>query len=107
MALPVEVSQKADQDVMGHYLSMDAANPVAADRFVAAVRATYEQLSVHPQLGRDRGMELPGEGVVRTWGVKGFRNYLIVYSASMKRVYVIRVLDGRRDIPAILQSDLE
>lgn len=71
-------------------------NPDAADRVMDALVEAFDRLADHPKLGHRRS-DLT-DRPVRFWSV---RDYLIIYRGERK-VEVLRVLHGRRDVAAEL-----
>lgn len=71
-------------------------------RFYDAVRQTCEFLAEHPNVGTRRSARDPSLSSLRSYGVRGFRNYLIFFVALADGVYVARVRHGARDNDAWL-----
>src|SRR5438034_5629982 len=78
-------------------------NPEAADRFFTAAQEAFGLLTRHPGIGRLRSFSLAG---VRSWLVPGFPNYIIFYLPTTTEVQMLAVLDGRRDLPPIVEERL-
>jgi len=77
-------------------------NVEAANRFGPAVLAAWDVLLAFPYIGRPRTFkQVPG---VRSLGVPGFKNYLIFYRAKGEAVDVLAVLEGHRDLAAVLKK---
>ena len=76
-----------------------------ADRYLAAVRSTVDQLSLFPQSGAPYVPLSQGLEGVRRMPVHGFDAYLIFYVVTEESVDVIRVLHGARDIEGILGDE--
>ena len=77
-------------------------NPRLARAFLEAAYDTFQFLAANPAVGR-----LPsdlGFPDVRSWGVAGFRNYLISYRQIPEGVQVWRVLHGAWDLGSTLSS---
>jgi toxin ParE1/3/4 len=92
----------ADVDEQAAYLA--AQSPGLGVRFVEAVVATARRLAEFPGFGRPSPVQsgkLAGSRVVR---VEGFRDHLIFYATHRRRVLVIRVLHGARDLPTAAGS---
>jgi plasmid stabilization system protein ParE len=51
MTVTLQIRHQARIDLLGHMEFLYERNPDASARFYKAVRATYEQLLLHPQLG--------------------------------------------------------
>lgn len=72
-------------------------NPIAADRWIEQIEARCQALAQMPELGRKRP-ELAPE--LRSLA---FGNFVIFYRPSADGIEVIRVLDGRRDLPPLFE----
>ncbi len=100
--LPVVVLPRAEQDiddVIGRYLE-DAGVDVA-QRFTEALVGAFALLARNPAMGSLRqasALALPG---MRCWPLRPWP-HLIFYLERERRVDVVRVLHGARDIPASL-----
>lgn len=77
-------------------------NVAASLAFVDAARESIQLLQVHPRAGPVWSEARRGRPGIRKWGVNGFRNYLIFYTATDRDLIILRVLDGRRDLPSLL-----
>lgn len=75
------------------YIARD--NPDAADRLVRSFNETLGRISDQPGIGRTREDLSPR---LHSFPVG---NYLLFYRAASDGIELIRVLHGRRDIPAI------
>ena len=71
-------------------------------RFYDPVQATCEFLSQYPNVGTRRTAADPSLTNLRSYGVRGFRNYLIFFIALSDGVIVLRVRHGSRDNDAWL-----
>lgn len=69
-----------------------------AERYLAAVDATFVHLAEHPRSGVAYNSGVAALEGVRRFPVRGFENYLIFYSLQKRSIDVIRVLHGARDI---------
>lgn len=70
-------------------------------RFCDAVEGLAGQLGRHPLLGRER----PEFGVGRrSWGIPGFRNWIVFYRVQGETVQLQRVMHGARDLPQALRG---
>ncbi len=79
-----------------------ADNVEAANRFGPAVLAAWDVLLAFPYIGRPRTFKLVAG--VRSWRVSGFKNHLIFYRVKGEAVDVLAVLEGRRDLAAVLEK---
>jgi toxin ParE1/3/4 len=92
------LSAAAEADVIeiGAYIEED--NPAAARRLVGDIYDGFERLAKRPALGHRRP-DLTALTVL-FWPIR--RNYLIVYREVASVVEIVRVINARRDIAAIL-----
>jgi toxin ParE1/3/4 len=81
-------------------------SPAAAERFLEAAEATFQQLEETPELGRLYETDNPRLAGVRVIRVRGFRNHLIFYRPCVEGVELLHLLHGARDLPAVLETDL-
>jgi toxin ParE1/3/4 len=97
-------SEEAFRDIADIHLFIAVENPNAAERFLAALRLSFRTLAQWPEIGpryQSNRAELSG---MRFWPVRRFPNYLIFYRVvgMPRRLHIIRVLHGARDIPQVL-----
>jgi toxin ParE1/3/4 len=92
------VTQEAEQDLdqIEEYIGNDDAT--AAVKFVARLTDRFGQLAEHPGIGRERIEYGPGIRSV----AEG--DYVIIYRVKNSTLEILRVLHGRRDIKAIIES---
>ena len=83
-----------DLQAIYRYIRFD--NEAVARRFLEAAYDSFEFLAENPFAGRARP-EFGYENL-RSWRVKGFRNYLIFYRTLPECVQIWRVLHGSRDL---------
>jgi plasmid stabilization system protein ParE len=74
----------------------------AAVRFMDAVDATIDFIEEFPDLGSPWESVRPGREGMRWRLVMGFDNYLILYRRDGDSTYVLRIVDGRRDLERLL-----
>jgi len=89
-----------DVESIKQFIAAD--NIEAANRFSPAVLAAWDVLLAFPYIGRPRTFKLVAG--VRSWGVPGFRNYLVFYRVKGETVDVLAVLEGHRDLAAVLEK---
>lgn len=74
----------------------------AALRFIDAVDETIDFIGDFPDLGNRWESTRSQRENLRWRLVKGFENYLILYHREESRVYVVHVIDGRRNLEELL-----
>jgi len=89
-----------DVDSIKRYIA--AENVDAANRFGPAVLAAWDVLLAFPYIGRPRTFKKVAG--VRSWRVPGFKNYLIFYRVRGDVADVLAVLEGHRDLGAVLEK---
>ncbi|MEN9573113.1 MAG: hypothetical protein RL514_968 [Verrucomicrobiota bacterium] len=103
--LELSIAPAARADLLGIWDSIAEGNPEAADRFLFATEQTTTQLTHHPGLGRERRFARFRGINLRSWSVKGFRNYLVFYYATEDCLNVVRVAHGARDLEAFFREN--
>ena len=81
------------------YIAPD--NESAADRVVADLVSGFEHLAKWPKTGRLRP-EITSKQIF-FWSV---RKYLVAYSVNEKRVTILAIFHGARDLPTIVSERL-
>ncbi len=99
MATAYEESEFVFCDLQAAFRYLRTADEIAARRFLENAYDTFEFLAENPGAGRRRP-ELGHPGL-RSWRVRGFRNYLVFYTEG-ETVRILRVLHGWRDLHAEL-----
>lgn len=102
--LELFIAPAARADLFGIWDSIAADNPNAADRFLLASEQTAIQLTRHPGLGRERHFATFRGITLRSWSIKGFRNYLVFYYSTPGCLNVVRVVHGARDLEALFRE---
>jgi toxin ParE1/3/4 len=105
MTYHVHVTEEAEHDLLDiweHVALHDV--PGKADDLLEKLEQTCERLSYSPQKGHIPP-ELDRIGVDRYREIH-FKPYRIVYEIAARNVYVLAVLDGRRDLLALLERRL-
>lgn len=87
---------EADIDEIAQWIAKDDLN--AALRFYAATQHTFKFLGAFPNTGTRRHSTRPQLNGLRSIGVCGFRNYIILFVPSGSEVRIIRVFHGARNI---------
>jgi plasmid stabilization system protein ParE len=83
-------------------LRLSEANVIAADRFCDAVEAALELLASHPELGPKAGFLKAAD--VRFWPLRRYPNFLVFYRVDGGSVIMLRLLDGRRNLPLLMRE---
>ncbi len=78
------------------YIAID--NPDAADRFLEAAGAAFQELARMPGMGRARKFPQTRLHHLRSFRIKDFENYLVFYSPIPDGIEVFHVLHGARDL---------
>jgi plasmid stabilization system protein ParE len=84
--------------------SLAAQNVSAAERFIKAVRESYEFLADWPEIGGRIDKDDPEFADIRLWSVNGFRNYLILYRAGADRIEILHLTHASRDLESLLSE---
>jgi toxin ParE1/3/4 len=91
----VSLSSIAEADLTRIWFEIARDDVAAADRFIDLIHDKCDLLADSPAVGRLRPELAPG---VRSFPV---RKHVVFYRLVDGDVQVVRVLDGRRDIPAL------
>lgn len=100
--LPVVVLRRAEQDIddaIARYL--DEAGVEVASRFAGALSGAFDLLARNPGIGSLRHaawVAMPG---MRCWPLRPWP-HLIFHMERERRVHVVRLLHGARELPASL-----
>jgi toxin ParE1/3/4 len=95
--MKVFVSDQADADLLQIYRYLADRSPGGAESVAREIDRKFENLSHFPFIGRDRSTLHEGMRSVVAYP------YVIFYRVEVERIYVARVLHGRRDIDAEFQ----
>jgi len=87
------------------YYLMPGAAPVAAQRFLKAVKETVTQVCRLPGIGRPTVLDNPKLTGLRSWPVKGFESIRIYYLSPKTEIRIVRVLHSKRDVNLMLEQD--
>ena len=93
----------SDLEELYHYIALHDA-PGKADQVLAKIEKTFRSLSESPERGA-----YPKE--LLTLGIRDYREiffkpYRVIYRVMGDIVYVLLIVDGRRDMQALLQRRL-
>jgi toxin ParE1/3/4 len=92
-----------DLEELYHYIALHDA-PGKADQVLTKIEKTFSSLSESPERGA-----YPKE--LLTLGIRDYREiffkpYRVIYRVTGDNVYVLLIVDGRRDMQALLQRRL-
>jgi toxin ParE1/3/4 len=90
---------RRDIDDIAEYIATD--NLDVAIELCLAVEDAVEKLAEMPGMGRLREFQNPALSPIRSWPVRGFRNYLIFYRPLPDGIEVLRVVHGARDVDSL------
>ena len=96
MRRPIEVSRAALADLDGIYDYIARDNPRAAANVLRELDSSIQLLADQPKLGR----KYP----YRRLRLLIHANYLIFYRARPDTIEIVRIIDGRRNVPDILDE---
>lgn len=91
------VRSEAEADVDDIAATIARENLSAGIRFYDAVEATFDLLARFPNVGTRRIAVDPSLAKLRSYGVLGFRNYLVFFVPLEDGIDVVRVMHGARD----------
>lgn len=96
------VAAKADVEAISHRYMAEAGVGVAIG-FLDALDDALRHIGTHPSTGSLRYGEISGVTGLRFWPLRRFP-HLVFYLEGADRIDVLRVLHGKRDIPASLRT---
>jgi toxin ParE1/3/4 len=77
-------------------------NPEAAERFLKALDASFEQIRLQPGIGWGRRWKNSRLDGIRSWRISEFPNFLIFYREVGDMIDVYAVLRGARHLERAL-----
>lgn len=103
MGYSIEKSGQSIRDIEEAFVYIAEGDLDKGVNFLVAVEETLEILSANPLIGSNRRFENKKLNDLRIWQVKGFENYLIVYSTAPenKVIKLLRLLNANRDFDLI------
>ena len=96
----VDIAPTAAEDLLEIHAFIAKDRPNAADRFLQATHRGFEMLADMPGIGRERITSDPGLRGLRSWPIRGFRNFIAFYRPIEGGIEVLRVMHGARDLRA-------
>jgi toxin ParE1/3/4 len=94
----VDIAPAAAADLIEIHAYIAKDRPRAANRFLTAAHRGFEMLADMPGIGRERVSADPKLKDVRSWPIRGFRNFLVFYRPTEAGIEVMRVVHGARDL---------
>ena len=98
----VRAEAEADVDAIAAFIAQD--NLTAALRFYDRVQETYDRLAVWPHIGSRRMARNPALAGLRSYPIRGYRDYIVFYLTAGDTVEILHVIHGARDIPTLLDE---
>ena len=98
-------SSQAEDDLSEIAIYIGEDNPNAAMRFLDAAEATFKTLMLTPGLGRSRRFQNSRLENLRSWRIKGFKNYLVFYLPIESGIQIVRVLHGAKDFETLFSRE--
>lgn len=99
MRLSISRRAQNDLDAIWVFIATESGNTEIADRVLDSISGAFRILRRTPFIGRNRGPDLQRD--LRSHAVG---NYVIFYRIESSDVRIVRILHGRRDIPAVLSG---
>ena len=93
----IEKSVQSTRDIEEAFVYIAEDNLDKAVYFLVAVEESIETLAEHPFIGSNRHFQNTKLNNLRMWRVKGFEDYLIIYTVEEVTVKIIRLLNAKRD----------
>ena len=100
----IDIRPRAYVDLaeISEYIARD--RPASARRFLFAAEDTFAWLAKNPDAGFLCGFGHKLATDVRSWRIKGFKNYLAFDREIQRGIQVVRVLHGAREIASIFEQ---
>jgi plasmid stabilization system protein ParE len=100
------VQESAEQDILRQIeWYAERGFPAIARRFHAAALDAIDALATMPGAGPPKPTGNPRLSGLRSWPIKGFDEFHVYYLVRPELLTIVRVLHGKRDIGAILESE--
>jgi toxin ParE1/3/4 len=95
----------AKRDLIEHFVFLgEEAGLGAGERFMEAVKRSFERLRRTPAIGSPCEFLNPVWAELRRWPSIGFSDYPVFYRYRASDVEIVRVLHGSRDIAAMFEN---
>lgn len=103
--MPKAVTQHAAvrADVLQLYREIAADNVQAAERLLESIEETFQRIALFPKSGHP--YRVPAFKQFHVAQVPRFRSCLIFYKDTPQAVRVLYILNGRRNLPALMARD--
>lgn len=98
------IAARIDVDEYAAYIAQDS--PDAARRFIAATRATTDELARFPRMGPELVFPRLRWRGIRKLAIDGFRNHLLIYRPEKRTLDILCVTHAARDLPRALRRML-
>ena len=99
--MTIVIRYRAAKDIIESTGFLHSRRPSSAVKFTERLNRAMEILARSPQSGADLGLVYKGLRI-RSMAIRGFQNYLILHAPHGDDVIIARVVDGRRDLAALL-----
>jgi toxin ParE1/3/4 len=100
----VRLCAQVPDDLLAIHDYLFSKNPAVAERFLATVEPTLDELARCPGKGSPKHFRSRKLAGLRSWSLPGFRNYLILYRAIEGGIEVLAVVHGSRNLPRVLKD---
>jgi toxin ParE1/3/4 len=91
---------RSDVDEIARHIARDSLD--AALRFYDRAEEAFDFLCLNPGAGPRFETQLAQFQDLRSWPIRKFRNYLILYRPTGEGVEILRVLHGAQDVRSLL-----
>jgi toxin ParE1/3/4 len=99
------IKPKADRDLDDANYLAEEASLDAALRFFDAAYSRFALLATQPDMGWRSRVKYPGLAALRVFRVTDFEQMLIFYQTYPDRVDILRVINGSRNLRALLRRE--
>ena len=102
MIYAIQKSVQAARDIEEAFVYIAENDLDVAVYFLVAVEESIETLAKQPFVGSSRNFQNIKLKNLRMWRVKGYENYLIIYTIEENVVKIMRMINAKRDCHLIL-----